>query len=75
MGTIRGHYDRNADIAWIQFEGFDGEHVYAEETEFGLRERDKRTDQVVALEFWGASQQLPRDLLEGLPPPKVRAAA
>jgi hypothetical protein len=43
---IDGHYDQNADIAWLRFEGYDSATVVAEETPFGLRElnpADRRT--------------------------------
>jgi hypothetical protein len=36
--TIDGHYDQEADIAWLRFSGYDPETVIAEETAFGLRE-------------------------------------
>lgn len=36
---IDGHYDREADIAWLRFEGYDPKTVVAVETPAGLRER------------------------------------
>ncbi len=72
---IDGHYDRDADIAWLRFDGYDPETVVGEETGAGLREIDPATGRVVGLEFWQASSTLPRELLALLPPPGVAAAA
>jgi uncharacterized protein YuzE len=66
---IDGHYDQNADIAWLRFEDYDSTTVIAEETDFGLREIDLRDRRVVGLEFWRASETLPPDLLRALPSP------
>jgi uncharacterized protein YuzE len=68
---ISGHYDREADIAWIVLPGYDGAHVVAQEEAWGLREVDERTGEVVALEFWKASHQLPPALLQALPIPSA----
>ena len=70
-----GHYDRNADIAWIVLPGFDGEHAVGREEAWGLREVDERTGDLVALEFWQASKQLPPALLEALPTPSTHQPA
>ena len=70
-----GHYDKDADIAWVRFENYDASRAVAEETSSGLREVDPTTGVVVALEFWQASQRLPADLLQMLPPPQVEVAA
>jgi len=72
---IDGHYDAQADIAWLRFEGYDPATVVSEEVEHGLREVDAQTGAVVALEYWHASDGLPADLLAMLPPPAVGAAA
>ncbi|HEX2412026.1 MAG TPA: hypothetical protein VHJ39_12735 [Solirubrobacteraceae bacterium] len=72
---IDGHYDPDADIAWLRFEGFDPATVVAEEFGAGLRELDPTNGHVVGLEYWRASQTLPPDLLAMLPPPAVGAAA
>jgi uncharacterized protein YuzE len=69
---IDGHYDQTADIAWLRFEGFDPERVTSEETEFGLR--DLVDGQVVGLEFWKASERLPKEFLSVLPQPPVGVA-
>jgi uncharacterized protein YuzE len=70
-----GHYDRDADIAWIVLPGFDGEHAVAHEEQWGLREVDERSGELVALEFWRASAQLPEALLDALPAPKSHQPA
>lgn len=72
---IDGHYDRDADIAWLRFDGFDTSDVVSEEIATGLREFDRQTGRTVALEYWRASRSLPAELLEMLPPPSVTAAA
>jgi uncharacterized protein YuzE len=72
---IEGHYDREADIAWVRFESYDPSTAVAEETDAGLRELDPSTGEIVGLEFWQASRKLPADLLRMLPPPQVEIAA
>jgi uncharacterized protein YuzE len=72
---IDGHYDANADIAWLRIEAYEPTTVVAEETEFGLRELDSRDRDLVGLEFWRASETLPPDLLRMLPSPPVRIAS
>lgn len=72
---IEGHYDAEADIAWVRFEGYDPATAVGEETASGLRELDPATGEVVGLEFWQASTRLPADFLRMLPPPQVQVAA
>lgn len=72
---FEGHYDKDADIAWVRFEHYDASRAVAEETSSGLREVDPTTGEVVALEFWQASKRLPEALLQMLPPPEVGIAA
>lgn len=72
---IDGHYDSEADIAWVRFEGYDPSTVVAEEADVGLREVDPATGEIVGLEFWHASHKLPADFLRMLPPPQVEIAA
>lgn len=72
---IDGHYDADADIAWVRFEHYDPSTVVADETDIGLRELDPGTGAVVGLEFWQASRQLPADFLRMLPPPQIQVAA
>jgi uncharacterized protein YuzE len=72
---IDGHYDAEADIAWVRFESYDPSMAVAEETDAGLRELDPSTGEIVGLEFWEASNRLPADFLRMLPPPQVEIAA
>jgi uncharacterized protein YuzE len=71
---IDGHYDEQADIAWLRFEGYDPATVISEEVEFGLRELDPNDHHVVGLEYWRASERLPAELLRMLPGPPVGVA-
>jgi len=68
------HYDPEVDIAWLVLQGFDGQRAYGEQHPWGLIERDRETDQIVAVEFWGASEQLPKELLAALPAPRSTGA-
>jgi uncharacterized protein YuzE len=72
---IEGHYDAEADIAWVRFEGYDPSTAVGQETDSGLQELDPVTGEVVGLEFWQASQRLPAEFLRMLPPPQVEIAA
>jgi uncharacterized protein YuzE len=72
---IEGHYDREADIAWVRLESYDPSTAVAEETEVGQRQLDPSTGEIVGLEFWEASRRLPADFLQMLPPPQVEIAA
>lgn len=72
---IEGHYDAEADIAWVRFEGYDPSTAVGEQTDSGLRELDPLTSEVVGLEFWQASKRLPAEFLRMLPPPQVKIAA
>jgi uncharacterized protein YuzE len=71
---IEGHYDEDADIAWLRFEGYDPGRVVAEEVDFGLKELDPDEGRVVGLEYWRASETLPAELLEMLPAPPLGVA-
>ncbi|HEX4719924.1 MAG TPA: hypothetical protein VH300_15470 [Thermoleophilaceae bacterium] len=71
---IDGHYDEQADIAWLRFEGYDPASVISEELDFGLRETDPTDRHVVGLEYWHASERLPAELLRMLPAPPVGVA-
>jgi uncharacterized protein YuzE len=68
---FEGHYDEQADIAWLRFEGYDPAAVVAEEVDFGLRELDPVDRRVIGLEYWRASERLPAALLEMLPAPPL----
>ena len=72
---IDGHYDEQADIAWLRFEEYNPATVVAEETDFGLRELDPGDRHLVGLEYWHASETLPPDLLRMLPAPSVGVAS
>jgi len=72
---IDGHYDPEADIAWIRFENYDPSTVVAEESDAGLRELNSATGELAGLEFWQASSRLPADFLRMLPPPQVEVVA
>jgi len=61
------YYDPNADIAW--FPTGESLDVISERVPGGLRDYDRDTRQLVAIEVWDASTRLPRTLLEALPAP------
>jgi uncharacterized protein YuzE len=69
------YYDAEADIAWFPTgESYD---VVSERVPGGLRDYDRLTHALVAIEVWDASTRLPRTLLEALPRPAAphKAAA
>ena len=72
---IDGHYDTEADIAWVRCENYNPHTAVAEETDAGLRELDPSTGEIVGVELWQASSKLPADFLRMLPPPQVEIAA
>ena len=72
---IEGHYDPQADIAWLRFEHYDPATVVAERFATGLRELDPATGATVGLEYWQASATLPSNLLRMLPPPQAGVPA
>ncbi len=55
-------------------EGYDPATVVSEEAQFGLREFDPADRRIVGLEYWRASQILPRELLDMLPAPPLGVA-
>jgi len=63
------YYDREADIAWLPTGQSDD--VVSERVPGGLRDYDRETRQLVAIEVWEASTRLPRTLLEALPEPQM----
>ncbi|MDQ6750504.1 MAG: DUF2283 domain-containing protein [Actinomycetota bacterium] len=67
-----GHYDRDADIAWLRLEGWDKDRVRVERAQSGLIERDRDGGRVLGLEFWNAHERLPHELLDALPSPPAR---
>lgn len=72
---IDGHYELDADIAWLRFEDYDPSRVVAQEVETGLREIEPATGRIVGLECWNASGALPGELLAMLQPPTIATAA
>lgn len=64
-----GHYDRDADIAWLRLDGWSADEIQVESTAHGLVERDRGSGRIVGLEYWQASTRLPADLLDALPAP------
>lgn len=66
------HYDRDADIVWLELAGFDGRQVRVEERDWGLVETHSETGAVVAIEFWKASRVLPSEALDVLPAPAAQ---
>jgi uncharacterized protein YuzE len=70
--NMDGHYDREADIAWLRMDRWDASRIRVEEVESGLIERDRDTGRILGLEYWQASKRLPAELLEALPSPKAQ---
>jgi uncharacterized protein YuzE len=66
------YYDPEADIAWLPTGK--SEHVVSEEVEWGLIDHDAITNEVVAVEIWGASKRVPQAILDALPRPGGVAA-
>jgi uncharacterized protein YuzE len=75
LKTVFAYYDRDADIAW--FPTGESDDVVSERVPGGLRDYDRKTHQLVAIEVWDASTRLPAGILEALPAPSAarRAAA
>lgn len=69
------YYDSDADIAW--FPTGESDDVVSERVPGGLRDYDRATHSLVAIEVWDASTRLPASILEALPAPGAahRAAA
>jgi uncharacterized protein YuzE len=67
------YYDPDADIAW--FPTGESQDVVSERVPGGLRDYDRETRQLVAIEVWDASTRLPRTLLEALPAPSASHSA
>lgn len=74
LGIMRyAYYDRDADIAW--FPTGESVDVISERVPGGLRDIDRVSREVVAVEVWDASTRLPATLLESLPAPTATSAA
>jgi uncharacterized protein YuzE len=67
------YYDADADIAW--FPTGESDDVVSERGTVELREYDRTTHRLVAIEVWDASTSLPRMLLEALPSPAAPESA
>lgn len=69
------YYDSDADIAW--FPTGESDDVVSERVPGGLRDYDRTSHELVAIEVWEASTRLPASILEALPAPGTahRAAA
>lgn len=67
------YYDREADIVW--FPTGQSNDVVTEEVADGLRDYDRLTRELVAIEIWQASTRLPGSLLEALPRPDTAIPA
>ncbi len=65
--TRLAYYDRDADIVWIPFG--ESDDVVSQRVPGGLRDHDRATRLLVAVEVWDASTRLPADLLDVLPGP------
>jgi uncharacterized protein YuzE len=61
------YYDPAADVAW--FPTGESDDVVSERVAGGLRDYDRKTRKLVAIEIWKASTRLPKDLLDALPAP------
>ncbi len=64
---MHAYYDADADIAWPPTG--ESDDVVSERAPDGLREYDRTTHTLVAIEVWDASTRLPPTLLEALPAP------
>lgn len=63
------YYDRAADIAW--FPTGESNDVVSERVLGGLRDYDRASHILVAIEVWVASTRLPTSILEALPAPSA----
>jgi hypothetical protein len=65
------YYDAEADIAWFPTGG--SEDVVSERVPGGLRDYDRLTRALVAIEVSDASTRLPKSFLDALPAPGAAA--
>ncbi len=63
------YYDSDADIAWFPTSASDD--VVSERVPDGLRDYDRASHKLVAIEVWDASTRLPASILEALPTPSA----
>ena len=71
--AVYAYYDPEADIAWLPTG--ESDDVVSERVPGGLRDYDRATHTLVAIEIWDASTRLPRTLLEALPTPSAPQGA
>ena len=71
--TVYAYYGPDADIAWLPTG--ESDDVVSERVPGGLRDYDRVTHTLVAIEIWDASTRLPRTLLEALPTPSAPQSA
>ncbi len=65
FGSVRfASYDPDADIAW--FPTGESDDIVSERVPDGIRDYDRATRRIVAIELWDASARLPASLLEAL---------
>jgi uncharacterized protein YuzE len=67
------YYDSDADIAW--FPTGESDDVVSERVPGGLRDYDRASHKLVAIEVWDASTRLPASILEALPAPSEGSKA
>jgi len=67
------YYDSDADIAWIPTG--ESDDVVTERVQGGLRDYDRASHKLVAIEVWDASTRLPASILEALPAPSAARGA
>lgn len=70
---VFSYYDPAADIAW--FPTGQSDDVVSKRVPDGLREYDRATRRLVAIEVWDASTRLPASLLAALPAPSAAKSA
>ena len=63
------YYDPDADIAWFPIG--ESDDVVGERAPDGLRDYDRTSRQLVAIEVWDAGTRLPASILQALPAPDV----
>jgi len=63
------YYDSDADIAWLPTG--ESDDVVSERVPGGLRDYDRTSSKLVAIEVWDASTRLPASILEALPAPST----
>jgi uncharacterized protein YuzE len=67
------YYDADADIAW--FPTGKSDDVVSERVPGGLRDYDRVSHKLVAIEVWDASTRLPASILDALPAPSAAQGA